>query len=138
MRAMLFALAASLTLGLCACESTASGDSLAQAVEGREWSAEAIGGKDVVDGTKVTLKIDGGRISGKAGCNLYGGAVEINGERVKFGALFSTKMACMGGGVAEQESRYLSLLQGTLGGKVRGDGALVLVGRDGEIEFRAE
>ena len=101
MRAMLFALAASLTFGLCACESTASGDSLAQAVEGRVWSAEAIGGKDVVDGTKVTLKIEGGRVSGKAGCNLYGGPVEINGERIKFGALFSTKMACMGGGVAE-------------------------------------
>ena len=67
-----------------------------------------------------------------------GGPVEINGDRIKFGALFSTKMACMGGGVMEQEQRYLNALQGVTRGEIRGDGALVLKSRDGDIEFRTE
>ena len=138
MRATLFALTASLTLALCACESTASNDNLAQTIEGRVWAAEAIGGKDVVDGTKVTLKIEGGRVSGKAGCNSYGGPVEINGDRIKFGSLFSTKMACMGGGVMEQEMRYLNLLQGATRGELRSDGALVITSSGGVVEFRPE
>jgi heat shock protein HslJ len=138
MRTTLFALACSLTLGLAACESTASTAGLADSIQGHMWAAEAIGGKDVVDGTVVTLKIEGNRVSGKAGCNGYGGPVEIDGDRIKFGALFSTKMACMGGGVMEQEQRYLNALQGVTRGEIRRDGTLVLKSRDGDIEFRGE
>ena len=137
MRATLFALTASLTLVLAACESPASSGGTTLAVAGRVWAAETIGGQDVVDGTTVTLKIEGDRVSGKAGCNSYGGSVEINGDRLKFGSLFSTKMACMGGGIMEQEQRYLNLLQTVTHGEVRSDGALVLTGSGGEIEFRA-
>ena len=139
MRALMIALCFTL-LPLAACESPASdgGRDLARAVEGRTWIAEVIGGKDVVDGTKVTLKIEGGRVSGKGGCNAYGGPVEINRDTIKFGALFSTKMACMANGSMEQESRYLNMLQGATHGEVRSDGTLIISGNGGAIEFRAE
>jgi heat shock protein HslJ len=140
MRATLFALSVALMLPLGACEGTASdnGQSFAEAVEGRSWAAKAIGGKDVIEGTKVTLKIEGGRVGGKAGCNVYGGSAEIHGDQVKFGAIFSTKMACMAGGVMEQEQRYLNLLQSATHGEIRNDGALTLTGSAGAITFRRE
>jgi heat shock protein HslJ len=138
MRPMLLAMIVVLPFSLGACGSMAAGGDLATTVEGRVWTAEAIGGKDVGDGTKVTLKIEGARVSGKAGCNGYGGPVEIHGDRIKFGAIFSTKMACMGSGVMEQESRYLKLLQGATRGEVRTDGALVITAEGGTLEFRPE
>lgn len=136
MRSMLLTATCLFTLALAGCESTASSDDFAGALRGRTWTAEAIGGKDVVDGTVVSMSINGDRVSGKAGCNSYGGSVEISGSRIKFGALFSTKMACMGGGVMEQEMRYLKLLESVTRGEVRNDGTLVLTGNGGDIEFK--
>lgn len=138
MRTTLIALASCLTLTLAACETPASSSGFADDIRGRAWAAEAIGGKDVIDGTRVTLSINEGKVSGKAGCNAYGGPVEINGNRVKFGNLFSTKMACLGEGVMEQEQRYLNALQGVTRGEMRAGGILVLKGSAGDIEFSAE
>lgn len=127
-------------LPLAACEGTASngGRDLAQAVEGHTWLATTIVGKPVIAATSVTLKIENGRVGGKAGCNGYGGPVEIHSDRVKFGALFSTEMACVANGVMEQEQRYLNLLQGATRGEVRNDGTLMLTADGGAIEFRAQ
>lgn len=140
MRSMLFAFAIASPFILGACQTVASGEGhdLAQSVEGRVWHAEAIAGRDVVDGSTVTLKIEGGRVSGKAGCNGYGGPVEIHGDRVKFGAIFSTKMACLSNGVMEQEQRYLNVLQSATRGEIRGDGVLIISGDGGALEFRPD
>lgn len=35
------------------------------------------------------------RVSGNDGCNSIGGKIEVQGNRIKFGDLISTKMACM-------------------------------------------
>jgi heat shock protein HslJ len=137
MRSTLLALTCSFTLALAGCEGTASGGSLEDAIGGRTWEAETIAGKDVIDGTTVTLKIDGDRVSGKAGCNSYGGGVEISGSRITFGSLFSTKMACMASGIMEQEMRYLNALQSVTRGQMRGD-TLVLSGSGGDIEFSVQ
>jgi heat shock protein HslJ len=112
------------------------GPEVEEIVAGRTWTAEALDGKDVIDGTTVTMKIQGDRVSGKAGCNGYGGTVEISGDRIKFGTLFSTKMACMGNGVMEQEQHYLTVLRDVTRGALRGDGTLILTGSSGTLEFR--
>ena len=127
-------------LPLAACEGTASsgGHDLARAVEGHGWLATTIGGKQVIAGTSVTLKIEGGRVGGKAGCNGYGGPVEILDDRITFGSLFSTEMACVANGVMEQEQRYLSLLQGATRGDLSSDGALTITTPGGTLEFRPE
>ncbi|MBI1213126.1 MAG: META domain-containing protein [Alphaproteobacteria bacterium] len=138
MRTTLLALACSLAVGLTACESTASNSGFADQIRGHTWIAEAIDSEDVLDGTRVTMTVDGDKVSGKAGCNSYGGPVEISGDRVKFGALFSTRMACMREGVMEQEQRFLSTLRRVTHGEIRSDGILLLKGRAGVIEFNAE
>ena len=48
-----------------------------------------------------------GRVSGKAPCNRYFGAVKFNGTDVTIGPLASTKMACE---ALENETRYLLAL----------------------------
>jgi heat shock protein HslJ len=138
MRAMIFALSL-LLLPVAACESTASTPSadLADAIEGRIWRAVSFDGQPVIAGTSITLKVDNGRVSGKGGCNGYGGSAEIRGDAVKFSAIFSTKMACMADGVMHQEQHYFDVLQGATRGELRGD-TLVLSGERGTLEFRGE
>lgn len=65
----------------------------------------------VLEGTTVTLLFsEGGSISGSAGCNHYFGSYELKGDTITIGQVGQTMMYCMGAGVMEQESRYLSLL----------------------------
>lgn len=124
---------------LSACESMAdSGGDLSE-LSGKRWIAEAIDGQDVVDGSRVTLEIKGDRVSGKAGCNTYGGTAAIDGRSVKFGALFSTKMACMARGVMEQERRFLNALQHSVYGQIEGGQRLTITTEDGgTVVFRVE
>ena len=110
---------------------------LGPAVEGTDWFATSIAGTGVVNGTKLTLTIKNGRVGGKAGCNTYAGPVETYDSQLKFGALISTKMACVGNGVMEQESRYLSVLQAVTRGELK-SGGLLLTGDRGSIQFAHE
>lgn len=48
----------------------------------------------LAEGPQVSLRIDGSEIGGTAACNQYGGEMERDGDRVTFGALSMTEMAC--------------------------------------------
>lgn len=65
-----------------------------------------------IAGTSLTLAFSAdGTVSGKAGCNAYGGKYEVSGKTMKFGALAATLMACPSpSGVMEQESLFLKAL----------------------------
>lgn len=76
-----------------------------------DWVAETIDGKPVIGPGKVTLAFVEGRVSGRAGCNLYSGPVEIGKGTIKVGTLISTKMACLELGLMQQESAYLNALR---------------------------
>jgi heat shock protein HslJ len=72
---------------------------------------EDLGGKGVVDRTQSTISFaEGGKVSGRGGCNRYFGTVEISGDKLKFGAMGSTKMACPEA-LMDQEDRFLAALQ---------------------------
>lgn len=61
----------------------------------REWQAEDIAGGGVIDRVPVTLRVEeNGSVSGSAGCNRYMGQAEIDGDKITFGKLGSTMMAC--------------------------------------------
>lgn len=81
---------------------------------GTTWTLTTFVKGDVAESpvadTSITMRIDGDQLSGKA-CNSYGGTVTQDGSSFKVGPLRSTKMACPGDGVMEQEARYLALLQ---------------------------
>ncbi|MFE0013280.1 YbaY family lipoprotein [Mesorhizobium sp. NPDC059054] len=75
-----------------------------------EWLAEDINGRGVIDNLQTTLKIDAnGAVSGKGGCNGYGGSAKITGNRIRFGSLMSTQMACAPA-IMNQESKFHAAL----------------------------
>ncbi len=78
----------------------------------------------VLEGTEVTLSISSDSITGKAGCNQYGGTVTRGSDgAVVFGPMYSTEMYCSRSGVMAQETRYLALLEKTTQ-FIPGDGLL--------------
>lgn len=59
------------------------------------WLVESIRGDAVASRVRTTMEIGkDGSIGGKGGCNGYGGKATVSGERMKFGPLVSTQMAC--------------------------------------------
>ena len=75
-----------------------------------KWLAEDIRGRGVIDNAQTTLEIDrSGTVSGKGGCNGYGGKAAIAGNRIRFGSMMSTQMACTPA-VMDQETKFLSAL----------------------------
>ena len=50
------------------------------------------------------------RVSGATGCNTLGGGYERTGEQLRFGDLFSTKMACLEENRMAQETRFMRAL----------------------------
>ncbi|MDZ4866461.1 MAG: META domain-containing protein [Alphaproteobacteria bacterium] len=131
------AIVLALALGLAGCESAVSDDSgrddarLTQS----DWVAETITGKPVVHVGRVTLSFAEGRVSGRGGCNLYSGPVEYGKGAIKIGPLISTKMACMEDGLMQQESAYLTALQGADRYAVGADGKLTIATRTGAIVY---
>jgi heat shock protein HslJ len=48
------------------------------------------------------------KVSGNDGCNTIGGNIEVQGNRIQFSSLFSTKMACMKKSIEKIIARHLS------------------------------
>jgi putative lipoprotein len=78
------------------------------------WEADDIGGQPVLSGDPPTLRFtdDKGQVNGYAGCNRFFGTAEINGDRLSFGPLATTRMAC-GEQRDAQEHRFLQALEQT-------------------------
>lgn len=108
-------------LALAACAGAAtdtvggSTDPVALLTSGTTWNVVAIDLAPVPAGIRPTLRRDGQQIGGNGGCNRFGGAVRIAGDRLTIGALVSTRMAC-----SEPAMRVEARLHDALG---RVDGA---------------
>jgi len=75
------------------------------------WLAEDIGGGGVIDRLQTVLEIgDDGRISGTGGCNRMTGKATVSGDRITFGPIASTNMACTPA-VMNQESKFFTALR---------------------------
>jgi heat shock protein HslJ len=89
----------------------AGAGSEAAELTGTTWRAETIMGRPVVDDSASTVTFEAdGRVQGRGGCNRYFGASTIEGERVSFGQLGSTRMACPPA-LMDQEARFFQALQ---------------------------
>jgi heat shock protein HslJ len=102
------------------------------------WALEAIGEQRLrsaeasprLDRPTLELNLDENRVTGTDGCNRFMGTVEVAGaSELVFGALASTKMACLDdGGIPEQITSALSRVT-----NYRIDGVrLILLDDDGE------
>jgi heat shock protein HslJ len=105
--------------------------SVAVNLVGTEWFLVELDGRPVTAATVPTLLLsDDTRASGFAGCNRYTGSYEIAADRLAFGLLAMTRMACAE--TMDVEQQYLAALEKTRGYRNAGDD-LVLVGDSGPV-----
>ena len=104
----------------------------AAALEGTEWRLVDIGGQPAPAGADsmhhpgFTLLAEGRKVQGSAGCNRMTGTYQLDGEKLKFGPLATTRMACP---AMETETAFLKALKQTTRYEVSGS-SLTLYGAD--------
>lgn len=104
----------------------------AAALEGTEWHLADIGGQPSpvgADSTRhpgFTLLAEGRKVQGSAGCNRMTGTYQLDGQKLKFGPLATTRMACP---AMETETAFLKALAATTRYEVSGS-SLTLYGAD--------
>jgi heat shock protein HslJ len=85
--------------------------SLQISLPGSEWVLTDLAGTPALANVNATLAFpEVGRVAGNGSCNRFTGSVVITGDVLKFGALASTRMACMANDVSRQEDKYLKIL----------------------------
>lgn len=90
----------------------------------------------VIDGYRVTLIIEGERISGTAACNSYFGDATIDGTSFSVPGVGRTEMGCRRD-VMRAEDAYISALP-AIETIQRNDDRLTLMGRESELRFELE
>ncbi|MCG7198245.1 META domain-containing protein [Marinobacter pelagius] len=95
-------------------------------LRGAEWVVEDIAGAGIIDGSRVTLRfLSDNRVAGRASCNRYTGSYQLSGEGISFGAIASTRRACVPA-LMNQEDRFLEVL---------GEVSRFEIGRHGQLEL---
>jgi heat shock protein HslJ len=119
-------LTAPIWLGLQACaNSAAPASEPARPLWGTQWQLQALGAQPVMERSKASLQFpEVGRVAGHGSCNRFSGSVSVTGDQLTFGNMASTKMACMGGAMA-QERDYLAALQKAKRYEQQGDTLLI-------------
>ncbi|MGG5822218.1 META domain-containing protein [Falsiroseomonas sp. HW251] len=85
---------------------------------GPEWVVEDIGGRGIVDRSRVTIAFAGdGRAAGSDGCNRFAGGYTLAGAALSFSALAGTRMACAPA-LMEQEQRFHAALAAVRGWRI--------------------
>jgi heat shock protein HslJ len=82
---------AALALGCAACTGILAD---ARTFEGTSWRVEAIDGRATPSAGDYHVEFRGGQISGRFGCNGWGGHYAIAGETIVASRIISTMMAC--------------------------------------------
>jgi heat shock protein HslJ len=95
-----------LSLGLAACGQGSQTIEL----EGTQWVLVEMAGQSPIDGRTITIGFEDGEVSGYLGCNSFSGPYSLRGERLEFGLLMTTLMACVEDELMQQESRLADLL----------------------------
>ncbi|MBU6156738.1 MAG: META domain-containing protein [Alphaproteobacteria bacterium] len=103
---------------------------------GVTWEATEVGGKPVATPAPVTLAIADGQASGRSGCNRYSATVTLAPDRISFGPLMSTKMACAEEGAMQTEAAFLDALSGAETWSISAAGQLTLSGSKGSVLFK--
>lgn len=73
------------------------------------YIAEWIGDDPVIGRTPVSFTLSDGRAYGNAGCNHWFGSYELDGQRIRFSNLGSTRKLCAEE-IMEQEQHFLDVL----------------------------
>jgi len=111
-------------------------------LESTAWNLVEIGGRPARvtrNAGTPTLRLDAARRAmGDTGCNSFAGPYELSGGSLRFGALVSTRRACMDEALNRQEAAYLRALDETRSWRIAG-ATLVLSGEAGVVaRFEAQ
>jgi putative lipoprotein len=80
---------------------------------GTTWQIEMVKGAVAVDSAKTGLEVHSdGRITTTVGCNKMSGMIKLDGAKLSFGPLASTRMACEPG-LMDAEQKYGAALSAT-------------------------
>jgi heat shock protein HslJ len=132
MRPIAFAFAVTLFLAACASAAPQVSPPDALQLAGTRWRFVEVQGHDVPASVRATLVFESnGHVSGRAGCNGYGGPWAASNGALHFGGMISTKMACLEpSGAMETERGVFAALRDTASARMR-DHRLVLVDAKG-------
>lgn len=121
--------------GLVAC-AMPGGPGATPSLVGTEWRLQELGGAPALPGAQATLAFpEAGRVAGFGSCNRFFGTYTLVQEKVAFGQMGMTRMACMGP-AGEQETRYMAALQKAQTLRVEGNALLIAVeGQDKPLRF---
>lgn len=134
MKQFLFALVAFIGLSAHSCnkrtmEAAGGGDATAGAAKlasllGSKWSLQSLAGSAItmpegVEAPWIRLTEEGSKLEGFGGCNQLFGDHELNGDRISFGNVGSTKKYCEP--TMATETAFLGALRGTDGFKMNGE-----------------
>ncbi|MDG6256004.1 MAG: META domain-containing protein [Methanomicrobiaceae archaeon] len=102
------------------------------ALTGPCWYLDAYLGEDgslvaVLPGTEISARFDnGGRVTGSAGCNGYGGDYRLDGRVLTVSSVARTLMLCLEpDGIMEQEARFIDLLGSAAGCRIEDDRLII-------------
>ncbi|WP_321350047.1 META domain-containing protein [Halopseudomonas oceani] len=96
-----------------------------------EWVVEDINRGGIIDRSRVTLNFgNDGRVSGRASCNNYVGAYQVDGRSLQLTQLATTRRACAPA-LNEQETRFVQTLEQISRFHLDETGALILEGDEG-------
>jgi heat shock protein HslJ len=81
-----------------------------------KWMLTSFGvggvGNPLIERSAITLKFGSeSRASGSGGCNTFGADYNVNGNKISFGRVISTRRACVDQRLNQQEQRYLGALE---------------------------
>ncbi|WP_338212400.1 META domain-containing protein [Halopseudomonas aestusnigri] len=96
-----------------------------------EWVVEDINRGGIIDRSRVTLNFgNDGRVSGRASCNNYVGAYQVDGRTLQLSQLATTRRACAPA-LNEQETRFVQTLEQISRFYLDETGALILESDEG-------
>jgi heat shock protein HslJ len=105
------------------------------ALAGTRWMIAAIDGRPVRTARTTDIRFTDTRIAGNAGCNSFGGAYRLAGDRLSTGQVIATKMACMGPGM-DVEGRFFAAIASARVVRSSAE-TITLTSGTGTIELRA-
>jgi heat shock protein HslJ len=96
------------------------------------WLAEDIAGGGVIDNAQSTLEIGkDGSVSGSTAVNRYSGKAKIEGEKIEFGPLATTRRAGPPA-LMDQESKFTKALEKAARFRIEDSGLLYLMDETGK------
>lgn len=105
------------------------------ALNGTRWMIASLDGRPVRTARTTDIRFTASRVQGNAGCNSFGGAYRLEGDRLSAGQVISTKMACVGPGM-DIEGRFFDIIADAQVARSGAD-AITLRGQGGSVELRA-